>query len=83
MKKLLSILTMLLIGFTACQKDSEITKPEDNNSSGGTVVNLASIPLSTRYWQTYQRMTTCRFKVAGNVPSIVAVFFANLKTKRQ
>lgn len=48
MKKLLSILAMLLIGFTACQKDSEITKPEDNNSSGGNpvVVNLNSIPPS-------------------------------------
>lgn len=48
MKKLLSILAMLLIGFTACQKDSEITKPEDNNSSGGNpvIVNLNSIPPS-------------------------------------
>lgn len=39
-------MAVVLIGFTSCQKESELTKPEDNNSNGGTVVNLNSIPPS-------------------------------------
>lgn len=46
MKKFLTLMAVVLIGFTSCQKDSELQKPEDNNSNGGTVVNLASIPPS-------------------------------------
>ena len=46
MKKFLTLMAVVLIGFTSCQKDSELQKPEENNSSGRTVVNLASIPPS-------------------------------------
>lgn len=40
-------MAVVLIGFTSCQKDSELQKPEDNNNTiGGGVVNLNSIPPS-------------------------------------
>ena len=46
MKKLLTLMAVVLIGFTSCQKDSELRKPEDNNNTVGDVVNLNSIPPS-------------------------------------
>lgn len=37
---------MMSLVVMSCQKESELKKPEDNNSSSGTVVNLSSIPPS-------------------------------------
>ena len=48
MKKLLSLMVMMSLVVMSCQKSSELSKPEDNNSSGGNpvIVNLNSIPPS-------------------------------------
>lgn len=45
MKKLLSLMVMMSLIVMSCQKEPELQKSEDNNS-GGTVVNLSSIPPS-------------------------------------